>query len=79
MEIKVAKQAGFCFGVKNAVDTAYKTVETRKDTKLYMLGELTHNDHVVKELIEKGFILIDSPRGSGGRKLCSFKGTRCYP
>ncbi len=61
MEIKVAKQAGFCFGVKNAVDTAYKTVETRKDTKLYMLGELTHNDHVVKELIEKGFILIDSP------------------
>ena len=61
MIIKVAEHSGFCFGVKNAVDTAYKTVESVKDRKLYMLGELTHNDHVVNELIQKGFILIESP------------------
>ena len=61
MEIKVAKLSGFCFGVKNAVDTAYKIVGERKGQKLYMLGEVTHNDHVVNELISQGFILIDSP------------------
>ena len=61
MIIKVAEHSGFCFGVKNAVDTAYKTVESIKDRKLFMLGELTHNEHVVNELIKKGFILIESP------------------
>ncbi len=79
MEIKVAKQAGFCFGVKNAVDTAYRSVETIKDRKLYMLGELTHNDFVVNELISKGFILIDSPEEAteGSLVLLRAHGVTC--
>ena len=60
MEIKLAKLSGFCFGVKNAVDTAYDIVK-QKDKKLYMLGQITHNEIVVNELLSKGFILIDDP------------------
>lgn len=60
MEIKLAKLSGFCFGVKNAVDTAYDVVK-QKDKKLYMLGQITHNEIVVNELLSKGFILIDDP------------------
>ena len=63
MEIKLAKFSGFCFGVKNAVDTAYRILEEYKDKDipLYMLGELTHNDIVVSDLLAKGFKLINKP------------------
>lgn len=63
--IELAKSSGFCFGVKNAVDTAYRLLEENKRSanpqKLYMLGELTHNESVVSELINGGFELINTP------------------
>lgn len=50
MEIILAKSAGFCFGVKRAVDMANSSAS--KDT--YSYGELVHNKNVVKELEDKG-------------------------
>ena len=69
MKVIRAESAGFCFGVKNAVQTAYKMVDDRKDgERLIMLGELTHNEKVTTELLSKGFEIIDSaedvPSGS---------------
>lgn len=60
MEVTIAKSAGFCFGVENAVATAKKVLQEHKDStqKLYMLGELTHNEAVVKELTDAGFEII---------------------
>ena len=48
MEIIVAKTAGFCFGVQNAVD---KTLSA--DGKVVTFGEIIHNDLVVDKLKEK--------------------------
>ena len=48
MRIFVAKNAGFCFGVSNAVDTALKT-----KGKVCTLGELIHNDYVNAKLARK--------------------------
>ncbi len=53
MQIKLAKSAGFCFGVKRALDIALKTSLLGK--KVYMLGEIVHNENVVK-LIENAGI-----------------------
>lgn len=56
----MAKSAGFCFGVKNAVAKAYEMVSKRQDgDNLVMLGELVHNDKVTSELIDNGFCIID--------------------
>lgn len=58
MEIIIGKTAGFCFGVKNAVDNTIE--ELNKGEKLYCLGELVHNKQVTEELISKGVIFIDN-------------------
>ena len=56
MEVKLAKSAGFCFGVKRAVETVYKEIE--KGGKVYTYGPIIHNDEVVKDLEEKGVSVV---------------------
>ena len=58
MKITLAKTAGFCFGVKRAVDKVYEQIETGK--KIYTYGPIIHNEEVVKELAAKGVEVIDS-------------------
>ncbi|MCQ2534569.1 MAG: 4-hydroxy-3-methylbut-2-enyl diphosphate reductase [Clostridia bacterium] len=58
--ITVAQNAGFCFGVKNAVETAEKMVNEYKGHQLVMLGELTHNSLVVDSLVKKGFTIANN-------------------
>ncbi len=58
MNIIIGKTAGFCFGVKNAVDNTMEELE--KGEKVYCLGELVHNKQVIEELISKGAIFIDN-------------------
>ena len=54
MKVIKAKSAGFCFGVKRAVDTVYKQVEENQNLPIYTYGPIIHNEEVVKELREKG-------------------------
>ena len=52
METKLAEYAGFCFGVKRAVDTVYEQLERGKT--IYTYGPIVHNEEVVKDLGDKG-------------------------
>ena len=52
MEFKIAKRAGFCFGVKKAVETVENSMG--KFPKLYTLGEIIHNPQVVKKFKDNG-------------------------
>ena len=56
--IKLAKFAGFCYGVKRAVETAKKLKEENPDKNIYILGELIHNTDVIKELENLGIKTI---------------------
>ena len=58
MKIIVAKDAGYCFGVRNAVAQAYKTTEEHGE--VYMLGHIVHNENVVKSLEEAGVKVVAS-------------------
>ena len=58
MEITVAKTAGFCFGVKRAVEQVEEQVKQKK--KVYTYGPIIHNEEVVKELKSKGVEVVDS-------------------
>ena len=58
MEIITAKTAGFCFGVKRAIDIAFK-IAREKRRGIYTLGPIIHNPQVVEKLKEKGIIPIE--------------------
>ena len=59
MEIKLAKTAGFCFGVKRAVDTVYKEAEKSKET-IYTFGPIIHNEQVVEDLEKNGVFVVNT-------------------
>ena len=59
MEVIVAKTAGFCFGVKRAVEKVYEQIEFGKKP-IYTYGPIIHNEVVVNDLDAKGVKVIDT-------------------
>ena len=57
MKVIVAKSAGFCFGVKRAVDKVYELIENG-ESGIYTLGHIIHNEHVVQDLESQGVYAI---------------------
>jgi 4-hydroxy-3-methylbut-2-enyl diphosphate reductase len=62
MKVTLAKSAGFCFGVKRAVDTVYEQLEKSisKNQPIYTFGPIIHNEEVVHDLEEKGVTVLES-------------------
>lgn len=58
MEVKLAKSAGFCFGVTRAVDVVYDSAKNKENVCTY--GEIIHNEEVVKDLENKGVHVVNS-------------------
>ena len=66
-KIKLAKYAGFCYGVKRAVETAKKLKVENPDKNIFVLGELIHNAHVISELEKLGIkTLYEIPESGSG-------------
>ncbi|MGN0351176.1 MAG: bifunctional 4-hydroxy-3-methylbut-2-enyl diphosphate reductase/30S ribosomal protein S1, partial [Roseburia sp.] len=59
MNVILAKSAGFCFGVKRAVDTVYEQIQ-KKNKPIYTYGPIIHNEEVVKDLTKKGVHVIET-------------------
>ncbi|MGI6279131.1 MAG: 4-hydroxy-3-methylbut-2-enyl diphosphate reductase, partial [Acutalibacteraceae bacterium] len=59
MKVKLAKTAGFCFGVDRAVNTVYELLE--KGKKVCTLGPIIHNPQLVEELSQKGVRIVNDP------------------
>ena len=57
MEVILAKSAGFCFGVKRAVETVYE--QTGTENRIYTYGPIIHNEEVVKDLESKGVTVLE--------------------
>lgn len=57
-KVTTAKSAGFCFGVKRAVDTVYQQID-KQDT-VYTYGPIIHNEEVVNDLDKKGVKVINN-------------------
>ncbi len=75
-QVVVAKSAGFCFGVERAVDQVYQQIDALKAGKakgpIYTFGPIIHNEEVVKDLEEKGVMVLEDeaalrflPKGQG--------------
>ena len=80
MSVTVAKTAGFCFGVRRAVDLAEQ--QAKKNGKIYAYGEIIHNMHEIERLEKLGvytaYALEDIPDGAGGRTGYHGMYTRCF-
>ena len=50
----VPRHFGFCYGVENAIDIAYRTVEQNPDKNIYLLSEMIHNPNVNEDLTRRG-------------------------
>ena len=58
MNVVLAKTAGFCYGVRRAVELAE---ETAGKGPVFLLGHITHNDHVIRRLEELGAVTVSTP------------------
>lgn len=67
MELTIGKTAGFCYGVKRAVEETKKELE--KEENLYCLGEIVHNSQVINNLKKKGLKFIENIDESKGKTI----------
>ena len=65
IDVRLAQEFGFCYGVDRAVDYAYETVHKFPDKTIYLVGEIIHNPHVNNRMTEMGIQFI-YPDADGG-------------
>jgi (E)-4-hydroxy-3-methyl-but-2-enyl pyrophosphate reductase len=58
LKIRVARSAGFCFGVRRAIEIALEAAGKQAD--VYMLGDIVHNECVVDQIKKAGIRVVDS-------------------
>ena len=68
VRFKIARHFGFCYGVENAIEIAYRTLEENPDKRIFLLSEMIHNPHVNADLRERGV-----------RFLCETSGKQLIP
>lgn len=73
LEIFLARHFGFCYGVENAIEIAFRTVEENPGKRIFLLSEMIHNPFVNDDLLEKGVqFLMDTK----GKQLIPFEDLR---
>ena len=64
VRFKIARHFGFCFGVENAIEIAYRAVEENPTKRVFLLSEMIHNPHVNADLQQRGVRFILNTDGS---------------
>ncbi len=60
----IARHFGFCYGVENAIETAFKALEENPGKRIYLLSEMIHNPAVNKDLTERGVQFLQDTHGA---------------
>ncbi len=63
VQFVLARHFGFCYGVQNAIEIAFKTLEENPGKQVYLLSEMIHNPHVNRNLKERGVRFIMDTSG----------------
>ena len=59
----ISRHFGFCYGVENAVEIAYRTIEENPDKRIFLLSEMIHNPDVNADLLSRGVSFIMDTSG----------------
>ncbi|MEN9839531.1 MAG: hypothetical protein RL177_1010, partial [Bacteroidota bacterium] len=65
----IPRHFGFCYGVQNAIDIAYKTIHENKGKRIFLLSEMIHNPTVNEDLLRRGVKFLFDTHGA---ELISF-------
>ena len=69
LKIYLARHFGFCYGVENAIEIAFRTIEENFGERIFLLSEMIHNPQVNADLVEKGIKFLQDTQG---KQLISF-------
>lgn len=69
LQIYLARHFGFCYGVENAIEIAFKTIEENPGKRIFLLSEMIHNPQVNADLLAKGVQFLQDTKG---QQLISF-------
>lgn len=64
LRILLARHFGFCYGVENAIEIAFKTVDENPGKRIFLLSEMIHNPHVNNDLLDRGVQFIMDTAGN---------------
>ncbi len=64
LQIFLARHFGFCYGVENAIEIAFRTVEENPGKRIFLLSEMIHNPQVNAGLLEKGVQFLQDTLGN---------------
>ncbi|MFM9909061.1 MAG: 4-hydroxy-3-methylbut-2-enyl diphosphate reductase [Chitinophagaceae bacterium] len=64
LHIYLARHFGFCYGVENAIEIAFRTVEENPGKRIFLLSEMIHNPQVNSGLLEKGVLFLQDTLGN---------------
>ena len=64
VHIYLARHFGFCYGVENAIEIAFKTVKENPGKRIFLLSEMIHNPNVNDDLLKKGVRFLMDTKGS---------------
>jgi 4-hydroxy-3-methylbut-2-enyl diphosphate reductase len=63
LKIYLARHFGFCYGVENAIEIAYRTIESNQGKRIFLLSEMIHNPQVNTDLLQKGVQFLQDTNG----------------
>lgn len=64
VRFKIARHFGFCYGVENAIEIAYRAIHENQGRRIFLLSEMIHNPHVNEDLRERGVRFLMKTDGS---------------
>ena len=64
VQIYLARHFGFCYGVENAIEIAFRTIEENPGRRIFLLSEMIHNPHVNEDLQERGVRFLQDTSGN---------------
>ncbi|MEO5500114.1 MAG: hypothetical protein ABIR31_01615 [Ginsengibacter sp.] len=64
LQIILARHFGFCYGVENAIEIAFRTIDENPDKKIFLLSEMIHNPHVNEDLKDRGVKFLMDTSGN---------------
>ncbi len=63
VQLYLARHFGFCYGVENAIEIAFKTIDENPGKRIFLLSEMIHNPKVNADLAERGIIFLQDTHG----------------
>ncbi|MCD2425398.1 4-hydroxy-3-methylbut-2-enyl diphosphate reductase [Niabella pedocola] len=70
VQIYLARHFGFCYGVENAIEIAFRTIDENPGKRIFLLSEMIHNPQVNKDLLSRGVHFLQDTHG---RQIIAFE------